>query len=91
MSWPVVLSTLEGLWASQRPKADVSASPRNPVSCTGPQLYHSLLQAVAHGGFPGPLSEEGPERLNLLAHRPRVHPQPASLPTGDSLGGSSSP
>ena len=70
MSRSVVLSTLEGPWASQKPEADVSASPHNPVSCTAPQLHHPLLQAVAHGGFPGPLSEEGPERLNLLAHRP---------------------
>lgn len=56
-----------------------------------PQLHCPLLQVVAHGGFLGPLSEEGPERPNLLAHRPRVRPQPASLPTwalatGDSLG-----
>ena len=56
-------------------------SPRNPISCTAPQLHRPLLQVDTNGGFLGPLSEEGPERPNLLAHRPWVRPQPASLPT----------
>lgn len=53
VSQPVVPSTLEGPWASQRPEVDVSASPHTPVSCTAPQFHHLLLQAVAQGGPPG--------------------------------------